>query len=744
MPNSERIMVQIGEIKGEITKVRTVIDERSSLGNGLGSEQKELNYVLRNLGIQTPSEELRQSAQLILNKGIPLTKEAIRDLQMFIQSTRGTSEQRLYTIGALANKNLEVTTSHLHSIHEALNGRPLNQVLSDLIKEMDPNYKIERLSIPTSTQQKETGGTSSSEFVKQLQTLVKQSPNVTQAIENVRQHLNNKPNPSRELIDQVGRATMETRQLLNIGLQRFSENHSKLEQIEQLGKERLLETLAKLETNGKIEGIMINRNLITEQGSTFAEMVKQAQMTLMKEPNVERIIEHISKTLLDHPQLQTDKKDQLKHSLNEAARLSNNGREMAGRQELNQLLTQLAEYNSVNDNTKTTQDSYFASEQQASMQLNSKSIAVTTVTQRVAEMTFTFKELQRDVSKKLDTITRLTELYKNQSQQQVKPILETTIKLLDNTILKSDMMLLTNMKTEKELMQASSQLAEAKKLLNRGNYQDANRIVQEVKLLVERIQFQPSETKIKHYTNEKFQIESLSMRQQVMHYYSDISQPIGKEPTARQVYESLRGLGLNRETEIAQMMVASKQQNEQNAKEQNMKSALMQLLREEENSRITQQASQAITNITGQQLLSKTDTSNQLQNLFFTLPFLLQEKTENLQVFVNSRNEGEKVDWENCQLYFLIETPKLGEVGILLTVADRNLAVTIKNDRIDFKEKMKPIVEKYINLISEIGYNVSGIKFTNMRPNEINQEGQRKINEQQAPIFSEKGFDYKI
>ncbi len=49
-------------------------------------------------------------------------------------------------------------------------------------------------------------------------------------------------------------------------------------------------------------------------------------------------------------------------------------------------------------------------------------------------------------------------------------MLETTISKLDNAILKSDMMLFTDMKTEKQLMNASTQLAEAKKLLAKGDH----------------------------------------------------------------------------------------------------------------------------------------------------------------------------------------------------------------------------------------------------------------------------------
>ena len=61
------------------------------------------------------------------------------------------------------------------------------------------------------------------------------------------------------------------------------------------------------------------------------------------------------------------------------------------------------------------------------------------------------------------------------------------------------MMLFTDMKTEKQLLQASTQLAEAKKLLSKGNHAEASKIVQEVKNMMDKIIFKPSEQKIIHY-----------------------------------------------------------------------------------------------------------------------------------------------------------------------------------------------------------------------------------------------------
>ena len=172
---------------------------------------------------------------------------------------------------------------------------------------------------------------------------------------------------------------------------------------------------------------------------------------------------------------------------------------------------------------------------------------------------------------------------------------------------------------------------------------------------------------------------------------------------------------------------------------------------QESNPKVAQQAEQALTNLTGQQLLSKSDGNGTLQSMFFNLPLLLGGKPENLQVFVNSKNEGQQVEWENCNLYFLFETKKLGDVGILLNSTDRNLSITIKNDLPGFKEKIEPLASLTKEKLQEVGYNVSSINFARMNPVRSqsaisNQESGTETNQAKSTrqVFAEKGMDFTI
>src|SRR5690606_17493873 len=132
----------------------------------------------------------------------------------------------------------------------------------------------------------------------------------------------------------------------------------------------------------------------------------------------------------------------------------------------------------------------------------------TTISKKLSQAALDFKAVQRDIRNALQT----TESLMKQAPLQARPPLETAIKQLDNAILKSDFMLYTDMGTEKKLLQSSSQLHEARKLLAKGEFAKASEIVHQVKTTVEKLMFQPSDVRMKHYvSNELLQLEQPSL-----------------------------------------------------------------------------------------------------------------------------------------------------------------------------------------------------------------------------------------
>ncbi|MCL7747147.1 hypothetical protein [Halalkalibacter alkaliphilus] len=514
-------------------------------------------------------------------------------------------------------------------------------------------------------------------------------------------------------------------------------------QLQNVANDRLQQALNAVEQSIKTEALSKEKANENLHANNLREATKEAETTLRREASLERAIQKVDSLLSGHPVLTAEEQNKFRQSISEAREWQQQGRELKSRQEIAKAIEDIKQINQLRpqETTTYTQNEAF----QTSVDMASKSIAVTTVTEKMAQMASDFKKLQRDITRNLDLVNRQIEQFRSQAQPQAKPLLETTIKNLDNAILKSEMMLLSDMKTERQLMLASSQLAEAKKLLARGKYREANEIVRNVKQQVERLQFQPSETRVKHYTaaNEQALRELQTPNQSFRSKYTETARGPVQEGSPRAMFEMVRNAGLNRDSEIAMQLASGREQHE--SSERNLKSILMQLARgEEEGSRVQQLANQALSNVTGQQLLSRSEQQSNLQSLYFQLPLLLEDKVENLQVYVNSRNEGQQVDWENCSLYFLMETPKMGEIGIVVSAAERQLSITLKNNKADFQQKMKPLVGMAVTKLSEIGYSINGINYSQLNNKSEESADNEGLESPQQPVFGEKGFDYKI
>lgn len=536
------------------------------------------------------------------------------------------------------------------------------------------------------------------------------------------------------------------------------------DQLSEAGRERLTKLLQQLEASALKSqpqtaqvGQQVNQN--TQQtesqsgGETKpmlmpklpSETVQQALKQFHNEPDVEKALNLVRKEVSSNPNMDVKNIAKIEETLERAQQLNDRGREIASRQHVANEITKIQKSLALSepkvDPTQGMNSQYDVNELLQSMQVQSKDILVTRVTQKLAEATHEFRELKREITRNLDSVQRTIDTFKGSAQPQASKMLETAISKLDNAILKSDLMLFTDMKTERQLLQASSQLADAKKLLAKGNFSEASKIVGQVKELIDKLNFKPSEQKIMHFVSK----ESLSMDNRHALLEAGARGFSLQEPSGRQMFEMVRSLGLNHDSDLANSLVFKNGEHNQQEQQNNMKAALMKLQQEEANPRVAQQAEQAVNNLTGQQLLSKADSPGTMQNMLFNLPLLLGGKPENLQVFMNSKNEGQQVDWENCNLYFLIETKRLGDVGIMLSATERNLSITIKNDKPGFRDKMEPLAQIAKDKLNEIGYNVNSLHFTRMTPIDTqNQTNQTIESKPQKPIFTEKGLDFKI
>lgn len=472
------------------------------------------------------------------------------------------------------------------------------------------------------------------------------------------------------------------------------------------------------------------------------EAIRQAIKLLQQEPLLEKALDaaevKVAEAFRVHPHWQ----QAWAHSFASARNLMEKGRELAARQTVLKTLREIeASIPFAPTDRPLDGDSLFDGAWQAALSLESKQFLVQTVTKKMAQVGLDFKTVKRDVMRRLETVAQLTEHNSPATRLQAVSMLEMAIKQLDNTILKSDIMLFTDMGTEKQLMKASSELAEAKKRLRQGDAAGARKIVNEVKDMLAHIVFKPAEAKVKHFVRMQDDTKADSSNV-FLDQMNQVMQPPVDGPSARHVFDTIRRLGLMHEYEAAERLVLKGNQEE--SAPPNIKEVLLRLA-QSGNESVARQAEQALTNLTGQQLLNKWDGMMGWQSFFFTLPLLWQHEVRNVNVYVNARQDGERIDWENCQLYFLLETKKWGDLGILLQANERNLSITLRNDREDFADKASPFIDVVKKRLEEIGYRITAVNV-----DKLTNETKREEEEKRVPSvrlygpFTERGYDFTI
>lgn len=380
-----------------------------------------------------------------------------------------------------------------------------------------------------------------------------------------------------------------------------------------------------------------------------------------------------------------------------------------------------------------------------------KAYVMTKISTGMAQATDKFKDLKREVTRNIDTMIRVTKSTNTNVADHLKGVLEKSIDIIDNAILKSEITLYTDMKTERQLLGISSQLADARRMLSKGNNSEAVKILDNVKGKLMNINWRPSENKVIHaatkdsmFTGNVPQLDNIALNlNNIVNSFQN------QQPTARNTFDLFRALGLNYDSEIAQKLTGNLEELSQKDIQKNLKAILLKLTEGEGKSLQEGSSSQsivkALNNLTGQQLLSKQDSNPHQQSMYFNIPVNIEGELKNVKLFIKGRKKSEKIDWENSNLYFMIDTKKMGPTGINISSTERNLSLTIKNDNSGLENSMTNLSDKLKQNLEEVGYNVVGFKFArlNEQSKESNQDNKLK-NNFVLPGLNQKGFDYKI
>ncbi len=496
-----------------------------------------------------------------------------------------------------------------------------------------------------------------------------------------------------------------------------------------------------------LESLSSNGELLTK------DVIRDIRKAITRGESLDKISDIIEEKILDKELAM-----KLEKALNQAQMLKTMGKEERGIENIVDVLNDIEGNFTEAENTlqdfslEGLQNNLRIQQALSALEPSVKAFVMTKISAEMAQATDKFMDLKREVTRNIDTMVKVAKSTNMNVTDHLRGVLEKSIDILDKAILKSEITLYTDMKTERELMGISSQLADARRMLSKGNNSEAVKILSNAKEKLMNMNWRPSENRVIHgATKDSMLIGNANQQDNLALNLNNIVNNFhNQQPTARNTFDLFRALGLNYESEIAQNLSGNLEELSQKDIQKNLKAMLLKLAEGEgkslqENAN-NQHIVKALNNLTGQQLLSKQDSNPHQQSMYFNIPVNIEGELKNVKLFVKGRNHHEKIDWENSSLYFLIDTKKMGPTGINISSVERNLSLTIKNDNSTLENKIANLSDKLKKSLEEVGYNVVGFKYTrlNDQSKKNNEDNKVKKNFVLPDRLNQKGFDFKI
>ncbi len=373
-----------------------------------------------------------------------------------------------------------------------------------------------------------------------------------------------------------------------------------------------------------------------------------------------------------------------------------------------------------------------------------KTYLVTEVTVKMTEVKATFDQFKKDA------LNNINQGIEKASSKTIAEVVTKVAEKLDDLIMKSDLTLYTDMKTERKLIGISSNLQNVLNLA-KTDPNEALKALKETKAKLDKLLFQPSKEKVEVVL--KSEAEKMAGIEKAM-----LSQEVAKVGTsAKSVLDLMRSLGLNHEVELMDQIFSNGSDSTDLSDDTkfNLKQMLLNLTSEdlEDQQQLVKSIEKGISQLTGQQLLNKPEIQSDTQSMFFNLPLNLGEQTQNMKLYVKARKDVQKMDWENCSMYVLVDLNRYGETGIRIQANQKQLSVSISNESDEIMTVIAPFVSDIMAEFKEIGYNPGEIKYVpftpeNKTPSELPKTDASEKTvaaEVQEGVFSErKGFELKI
>ncbi len=359
------------------------------------------------------------------------------------------------------------------------------------------------------------------------------------------------------------------------------------------------------------------------------------------------------------------------------------------------------------------------------------------------------------------TLDQLKKVENLPTPMEQKQVIQKTIEAVDRLLMKSDIPLYTSMKMEKQLLVMSSQLADIKKLVEQGKLSQAKEPLNKIIQNLEAMAFKPSAKKIIYQSglmNSGLTAASAAFKNQPKGL--DLTGALARQITAfselkgspRMVLEHLRSLGYNLEGENHQGG-KSLQGAEITSKQRTIYEALEALNKDtpkkEDKEMEKEWPKELAQSLGAHRLVNKLEEGSPKQSLDLSIPYRTEQGVFELKVHIEARKQDELLDWENFQMFFVLDTPKNGQIGIGVHTIDRKLSLTFKAESRKVVDQLTPMADALKQSLVGVGYQLASIHYGLLREDNVKKETEDKQIKgvPSAPdkdIASRKGVDIKV
>ncbi|WP_027416170.1 flagellar hook-length control protein FliK [Aneurinibacillus terranovensis] len=686
VPPEQQVDVKILGRDGESLQVHTLSNTENPKAQN--SSESRIKSILDDYGVKA-TPEMKKAVMTLLANRVPISKETMQNVQEIIQKGEGTINQKLEILNLMGKKQISITPKSYESVFRTLNGPALDHILEQLIKEAPDSLPQisgqpgDNLIVKQTTNQRPENQVQNSELIQKLARLVLDIRNVDTP----------RPlSPVTETLERLGSVVALANQELASAFGLIGNSKGETQSLTQWGSppRSPKQIVADL--------VQTLRKAAAEEGVSDEDVRKMERILQQVEAESTRLPKPNRRT--DSLTLPDDNSQTLQqHMVNEL-------------KDLEQMFIQSGERAAA-----------LTSVQSANFERVSQYIP-----DRLREVGSEFNKIKSEIINNVSRMGQFLEKNIPQASSYIQRIIEPTIEMVDRLVTKGEFAMFADMGFEHDVLRISGELQQVKGLLEKGKQGEALQSFQHIRTELEKLNWQPSYTKVERVFSKM--TGDGSMQNPFQGYGRDWQQ---ETLSGRGVQEWMRGMGLNHERDALEWMIQregreagrmdSLSSQPGNGKDggggmredgrppQNFKSMLIEGMDSAVSIRAKELMEQALSNVTGQQLLSKQEPGNPVQSLYAQIPLPWEEGTKAVKVHVQSRTNGTQMDWENSSLYFLLDTPKYGETGIGITVVNREMAVRIQNDHPDVQKAFEPYLPRLKEELQGIGYRMNGITF---------------------------------